>query len=85
MTDWQIHLAPIEIGVPIIIKKGEAVLRLGRAEHFKSKTRTVRSGGSYSGVSVRVAKGVRFSTGAILQDLQRLLKKLSKMMRERSY
>jgi len=63
LANWQIQLAPIGVSVPIIIKKGEAVLKLGRADHFKSKTRRVRSTGSYSGVSFKVAKGVRFSTG----------------------
>ena len=39
MVDWKIQLAPIMVSIPVLLKKDEAVLKLGRAEHYKSRTR----------------------------------------------
>ena len=39
MVDWQIQLIPIIASLPVLLKKEESILKLGRADHYKPKTK----------------------------------------------
>ena len=54
------------IPVPIILQKGEGVILFDSATLHKEETKTIRSSSrSYSGVSIRIAKGLSYHTGSV--------------------
>jgi len=61
------------VQVPILLKKGEGVVKVGRAVLYQEKTRRTRPSRPYAGVSFRVARGIRIHTGSLFPDSARTI------------
>ena len=73
LEDWaQLASGPFDIQaredipVPIILQKGEGVVRVGQATLYGERTRRVPGMRPYAGLSFRVTRGVRLSLGNLL-------------------